>query len=30
VLSVQQGRVVRRPFLVRYEQGQLEPVTGAN
>jgi len=30
VLSVEQGRIVRRPFLVRYEQGQLEPVTGAN
>lgn len=28
VLSIEQGRVVRRPFLMRYEQGILRPATG--
>ncbi|HEX6941212.1 MAG TPA: ABC transporter substrate-binding protein [Longimicrobiales bacterium] len=27
VLSVRQGRIVRRPFPMRYEQGELVPVT---
>lgn len=27
VLSVEQGRVVRRPYLVRYEQGEIKPAT---
>lgn len=30
VLSVEHGRIVRRPFLMRYEQGQLEPAAAPN